>query len=107
MILIQYINTIFGFKDFEEGLVDIICKKVKDKNNVVEYNNEYVQIDKNNKIVEPHAFCKCNIKYVIISNSIKELGGYAFESCLNLRRICLSNNLRIINKGLLFNCSSL
>lgn len=47
------------------------------------------------------------VKEIILPNTIEEIGDYAFANCVSLEKIEIPKQVRILNRGIFYNCSSL
>lgn len=55
-----------------------------------------------------HAFKRCNnIEYIVLPDSVTSIGDYTFTECGKLKRITLSNELKILPSGFLCYCNAL
>ena len=54
-----------------------------------------------------NAFDKCNMKTVVLPNSLKRIGGYAFSSCENLESVSFGTGIEVINAYSFCNCGML
>ncbi len=58
------------------------------------------------KYINDYAFANTNLSSATLSNSILELGNYAFAECANLKTISLSQQLKTIGDYAFYNCKS-
>lgn len=68
------------------------------------YSDAYTETEIYNKIVEQGALV--NIKSVILPNSVKEIGFFAFSHCYNMKMEKLPTNLKRINNSFVY-CNSI
>ena len=45
------------------------------------------------------AFSGCQIESIELPDSLKDIGGYAFENCKELKKVKLGNGVTIIGNG--------
>ncbi|EAY23680.1 surface antigen BspA-like [Trichomonas vaginalis G3] len=66
-----------------------------------------ISLPKSVKVIGESVFDHClELKEIDLSNVIS-IGSYAFSSCINLKNVELSTNLRSINSETFYNCTSL
>ena len=53
------------------------------------------------------AFDRCNIKTVVLPNSLKRIGEHAFSNCKNLESVSFGTGIEVINEGSFYNCPTL
>lgn len=71
------------------------------------WNLEEIILPNTLKSIGEYAFSGTNILSIIIPHSVKEIEANAFAGCEKLRHVTLSNSLVTIKEGLFSNCSSL
>ncbi len=73
-----------------------------------ECNFKRITIPQGVEEIGSHTFKRCNnIEYIVLPDSVKFIGDYAFTECDKLKRITLSNELKILPAGFLCYCNAL
>lgn len=89
---ITYSNRIFSVKTIRSGK----SKNVKS-----------LLIPSSITEIEGYAFTKSNIQKIDISDSVTELGNFAFQDCTNLYSVKISKNVFTLKEGLFWGCTKL
>lgn len=69
-------------------------------------NLKILTIPKNVIVIEKNAFCNSGLGVVKMSSSVKTIGDFAFSAC-NIKSIILPDSLTSIGNGVFYNCSFL
>ena len=72
-----------------------------------EGNNKKLIIRDSVKVIADEVFARMEIETVKMPNSVTHVGAYAFQGCLNLRSVVLSDNIVHIGEGTFFKCEAL
>jgi hypothetical protein len=104
--IVEALNDHTTNKEFQNGLVDLIFKKVI--NQTEKTYDQYIQIPKGVTTIKQNAFKDCEfMKYIIIPNTVTSIEESAFENCKNLTSITISENVTYIKKSAFAHCEKL
>ena len=100
-MIIKTINDIYGTKEFESNLVNLIFKKVNNRYEVGD--NPFIQISEGISEIKQAEFIYCNkLKSVILPKSLKIINNYAFFSCVSLKYLMFPKLMEGINGSYAF-----
>ena len=95
-------KTIDGIMYAQEGTILCQCPKSR---------RGEVKVPKGTMYIQQMAFSGCQIESIEFPDSLKDIGGYAFENCKELKKVKLGNGVTIIGnghiKGIFAGCKSL
>ena len=93
-------------KEFQDGLVDLVFKQAKNKDEVGD--NKYIQIPKGVTSIGNLAFGICNsLTSMVIPKGVKSIERGAFSNCNNLTSITIPKGVTSIGACAFNNCESL
>ena len=95
-------KTIDGIMYAQEGTILCQCPKSR---------KGEVKVPEGTMYIQQMAFSGCHIESIELPDSLKDIGGYAFSDCKELRKVKLGNGVTIIGnrhiKGIFAGCESL
>jgi len=128
LLLTSLLYEVVGKKEFQKGLIDLVFKRAKNKNDAGEYKyiqlyNDVSSVDeaafymnkhiisiilpKSIKSISSNSFTGCmNLKFINIPK-LEFINYYTFSQCINLLSITLPNTIKTIDTGAFHYCTSI
>lgn len=93
-------------KEFKEGLIDLIYKKIDNKKEL-EF-EKYIQIGNSEIFLKDSSYYNCiNLKSIIIADSVISIGNKVFENCISLNSINIPKLVKYIGSYAFYRCYNL
>ena len=106
LLHIPLLYEVVGNKEFKEGLVDLVFKEAKNKEEV--YGNPFVKFHNSVTSIGIHIVWNCNsLTSIIIPDGVTSIEDYAFYDCSSLTSVIISKSVTFIGNSAFRNCSKL